>query len=320
MKKKLYTLALVASTLFGAQTISAQEVDITPSKFKFSEMELGACPELINEGFSGANPANSYAPASTTTGYLMQGGAAAFYPAKTPIVASGLSIVNAGELGNVLMIKGKFSKEERGVAAEDKIEGWWNLCFYASNQNYPRNKNVRLSFKIKAVAGQEFNTNDVVKVMVQGFQGAQLAPLQEAVYLNDENWWLFETDFMLSETAGIPPRVKFDFPAGKMDNLAIYISDLRLIQDPTGKPSIEELPNINDTPTSVDNALNDNIKVVAQNGTITVEGHENEAISIYSIAGSIVEQAKESANYYQTSLPKGVYLVKVASKTVKVIL
>lgn len=320
MKKKLYTLALVASALFGAQTITAQDVDITPAKFKFSEMALGACPELIDEGFSTANPPTSYAPANTTTGYLMQGGAAAFYPAETPIVASGLSIVDGGELGNVLMIKGRFSKEERGVAAQAAIQGWWNLCFYTSNVNFPREKNVRLSFKIKAVAGQVFADNDAVKVAVQGFQGATLSAPAEAIYLNDEKWWLYETDFMLSEAAGIPPRVKFDFQAGKIDNLAIYISDLKLIQEPTGTPSIEEQPDINDTPTSVDNALSDNIKVIGQNGTITVEGHENEAISIYSIAGSIVKQAQETANYYETSMPKGVYLVRVANKTVKVIL
>ncbi|MGL5895235.1 MAG: DUF6383 domain-containing protein [Bacteroidales bacterium] len=320
MKKKLYTLALVVSALFGAQTITAQEVDITPAKFKFTEMALGACPELINEGFGGANPPNSYAPASTTTGYLMQGGAPGFYPAQTANIAGALSIVDGGELGNVLMIKGLYSKEERGVAATEKINGWWNLCFYTSNVNFPRNTNVRLSFKIKAVAGQEFAANDAVKVMVQGFQGAGLTVSAEAIYLNDDIWWQYETDFMLSETAGIPPRIKFDFPAGKIDNLALYITDLKLIQNPLGKPDTSEQPDINDTPTSVDNALSDNIKVIGQNGTITVEGHENEAISIYSIAGSTVKQAKETANYYETSMPKGVYLVKVANKTVKVIL
>jgi len=320
MKKRLYTIALVASVLFGTQSINAQDIDITPSKFKFSEMQLGACPELIDEGFGGANPANSYAPANTTTGYLMQGGAAGFYPAETPVVASGLSIVDGGELGNILMIKGRFSKEERGVAAQAAIQGWWNLCFYTSNVNFPREKNVRLSFKIKAVAGQEFGANDAVKVMVQGFQGASLSPSVEAIFLNDENWWLCETDFMLSEAAGIPPRIKFEFQAGKMDNLAIYISDLKLIQEPTGKPNIEELPNINDTPTSTDNALNDNIKVIAQNGKITVEGHENESISIYTVAGTQVVNVAESGNYYEASMPKGVYLVRVANKTVKVIL
>ncbi|MGL4411055.1 MAG: DUF6383 domain-containing protein [Bacteroidales bacterium] len=319
MKKKLYTLALVVSALFGAQTITAQEVDITPAKFKFTEMALGACPELIEGTYSGPNPPNSHAPASTPTGYIMQGSAPAYFDVAPAIIASGMSIVDGGELGNILMFKGRNSKEERGVAASGAIGGFWSLSFYASNQHLPKGKNVRVSFKMKCVAAKEFDPNDVISITVSGFQGATIVGAREAIYLMDKTWYSVETDFIWPDNSGTP-RFKLDIPGWKSDDLAFYISDIRLIENPTGDPNNEELPNINDTPTSTEDALSDNIKVIAQNGTITVEGHENEVISIYSIAGSTVKQAQETANYYETSMPKGVYLVKVANKTVKVIL
>ncbi len=314
MKKNV--LSIVVLLVSALCSLSAQ-TDKTPDKFKFSKLPLGACPNLIEEGYAGANPAANYAAASTTTGYIMQGGAAAYYPASTPVVKSALSVVSGGNLGNILMIKGKDSKETRGVAASDAIPGWWNLCFYVPNNiEYGT---YRFTVKMRIIS-EDASLVDPIKIILQGFAGGGLSAETEAFYLNDQGWWQYEVDTNAPlGAANIPARLKMSFVAGTMDKIAILMQDIKITLNPTGTPQIVQLPD-NDSPNSNISGLSlEKSPVYAQGGNIIVENEAGSPVEIFSVSGALLKSLK-GTDKMEIPMSKGLYLVRMGNETFKVAL
>lgn len=314
MKKKVLSIAVLF--IFVLCSLSAQT--ITPDKFKFSGMPLGACPSLIDEGFSTANPAASYAPASTATGYIMQGGAATFYPASTPIVQSALSIVDGGDLGNILMIKGKDSQESRGVAASEAIPGWWNLCFYVPNNI--EEGTYRFTVKMRIIS-EDASLDSPIKIILQGFAGGALSTEAEAFYLNDQGWWQYEVDTSAPlGTTNLPTRLKMNFVAGTMDKIAILMQDITLTRNPTGSPQIVQLAD-DDTPksTNLSELSLQKLPVYTQDGAIVVENENGSPVEVFSVSGALLKNLN-GADRMEIPMPKGVYLVRMGNETFKVVL
>ena len=140
--KKRFLLASAAALIMAAN-VSAQ-TDITPSRYKFSNQEVGLYQiDYVN---AGANPANAL-PAvveNFNNGFVMLAGAPPIYTgidsdgAKT--VQSGLNIVDlGGTVGKVLCWKGADCTYDKGIAMNSDFTDirWFNLNFYTDPANTP---------------------------------------------------------------------------------------------------------------------------------------------------------------------------------------
>lgn len=315
MKKNFYSfIPYVLTCLFCSASVYAQ-TDVTPSKFKFSNMQAGTTT-IFDEVVSGANPPANYAPAQNNTdGYAVIGGAPAFYPAAGNAIKNNTTIVLHPEMGhNVLMFKGKNSKESLGTVTPATVGGFWSMNFYA-NKNIPAKTNMRVSVIMKCIAETSFGANDAVKLSVTSLSNSILVPDQEAVFLMDNGWWIYETDFMVPETTGCPPRFKFSVDGGKADNLSFYMTDIKLTANPVGLPVIDEYK-----PLSESLAGADAIKVFANDGIVHVSGHDNAEVKIYNVSGSLIFMSEKTEDHFTKALAKGIYMVQVSGKVFKVIL
>ena len=313
MKKNFYSfIPYVMTFLFCGSSLFAQ-TDVTPSKFKFSGMTAGSSV-IFDEVVSGANPPANYAPAqNNTNGYAVIGGAPAFYPTAGNAIKNNTSIVFHPEMGNnVLMFKGKNSQESLGVNNPQAVGGFWSMNFYA-NKTIPAKTNVRVSVIMKCVAESDFGANDAVKLSVTSLSNSILVPDQEAVYFMDNGWWMFETDFMVPETTGCPPRFKFSVDGGKADNVSFYMTDIKLTANPVGDPIIDEYK-----PLSEDMADMDTANIYAYDGHVYVSGHNNASVRIYNISGNMIHAADNTGDHFTKSLAKGFYIVQVGEKVVKI--
>lgn len=313
MKKNFYSfIPYVVTFMFCGSTLFAQ-TDVTPAKFKFSAMSE-ASSTLFDEVVSGANPPANYAPVqNSTNGYVIVGGAPASYPAAGNSIKNNASVVFHPEMGhNVFMFKGKNSKETLGVAQPEAVGGFWSMNFYAT-KNVPAKTNVRMSVIMKCVAESEFGANDAIKLSVTSLANSVLNPDQEAIFLTDEGWWIYETDFMVPETTGCPPRFKFTIQDGKANNLSFYMTDIKLTANPVGTPIIDKYE-----PLSEDLADMNSTSIYASNGELRVSGHDNATIRIYSVSGTLIELIENTGDHFTKSLNKGFYIIQVGKKVSKI--
>ncbi len=139
MKRTLLFTAIMASSLVIAYATN----DITPTRYIFADQPVGKY--TIDATNAGANP-----PAGWTTpldnfdnGYLVfAGGPAVFTGLDAPqpaAIQAGLNIVDmGGELGKVLVLRGKSSAYNVGDPMGDAYAGaWFNMNFYADKVNTP---------------------------------------------------------------------------------------------------------------------------------------------------------------------------------------
>ncbi|MGL5319121.1 MAG: T9SS type A sorting domain-containing protein, partial [Bacteroidales bacterium] len=312
--KNIYSyISCVVMCIFFNTSLYSQ-TDVTPSKFKFSAMQAGTT-SFFDEVVSGANPPANYAPAKNNTeGYAIIGGAPAFFPTAGNAINSNTAIVLHPEMGqNVLMFKGKNSGESLGVVEPATIGGFWSMNFYA-DKSFPAKTNVRVSVVMKCVAESSFGANDAIKLSVTSVANSTLVPDQEAIFLMDEGWWIFETDFMVPELTGCPPRFKFSIDGGKADNISFYMTDIKLTANPVGLPVIDEYKPLSDNLTDIDN-----IKVFAHGDKLHITGHENAKVKIHDTSGALIFMSETTADHFVKSLSKGIYLVQVGGKVFKVI-
>ncbi len=141
MKKIFLLVVATASMMVGG--VSAQ-TDITPSRYKFSNQEIGVYTiDYVNPG---ANPVNAL-PAVVegfNNGFVMLAGAPPVYTgidsdaART--VQSGLNIVDlGGTVGKVLCWKGADCTYDKGIAMNSDFTDirWFNLNFYTDPKTTP---------------------------------------------------------------------------------------------------------------------------------------------------------------------------------------
>lgn len=79
---------------------------------------------------------------------------------------------------------------------------------------------------------------------------------------------------------------------------------------------IKDMVNINETI----KPNNETFKVIAEDGMIKVKSDTQQDIMLYSINGNLLEEVKHSNNATFNGLLKGVYIVKVAGFSKKIIL
>lgn len=314
MKKNVYSLAVITAMLFLTGAAIFAQTNITPAKFKFSEMPAGS-KNIFDESLSGANPPANYVPANKKNGYAIIGGAPAYFPGGGQAIINNMSVVTDPQLGNVLMFKGKNSKETLGVNNPQTVGGFWSMNFYGSNET-PAATNIRVSVIMKCIAETSFGANDAIKLSITSFSNNGLVSEKEAIYLMDEGWWIFETDFMVPETTGCPPRFKFAIDGGKADNIAFYMTDIKLTANPVGTPIIDQY----NPPVSTEKTNSELIRIYANDGRVFIQGQEDAPVNIYTVAGNKIHSAIKTGNNYDVALAKGLYIVEVGKKVVKVVI
>lgn len=141
MKTKHLFFSVLTSGLFVASSF-AQNENITPSKFFFSEKTVGNYKDFVDKSVAGANPANQDADVKTyfaerngfvcvSNGQFANGLTFANdYVAKQDSnIMNAMQIVDlGGEVGKVFMLKGANSTFEAGTAPSTMLAPtWWNL-------------------------------------------------------------------------------------------------------------------------------------------------------------------------------------------------
>lgn len=314
MKKRILHVSTAIVMLAASFSVSAQELDITPAKFRISELPVGNT-SLVEQVYKGQALVADVNPA---TGRISMSFAPPKFDAKEHEgLLPGIQIVNS-EFGKLMMVKGINSTETLGTNATGSVTGWWNLDFWTHKTAYPVNTKVRLCCIVKAVPAKTM-TLDLAYA-----GGVPFVTAKELYIDSDTQWYKTEVDIPGIEdiAAKVPIRIKIAYKdaAGSTNGGAMYIANISLTANPEGEvnPDGEELQ----TPTGLESALaGDDMFLTWDDSNIYVNNAaEGEMISVYSINGSLVKTVKAESAFVEIPMIKGTYVVKAGEKSVVVIL
>ena len=325
MKKRI--LLVSATALMLAANVSAQ--DVTPAKFKFQELSLG---EYMIDGFGkGANPEGivltdpgtvvcGLGPASANAAAFDEEG---FNKMKTAI-ETGTSIVNS-EFGHLLMIKGKDSKETEGNSATESLNTkFWNMAFVGPESTSFKDKKYRATIQMKLVTDMEASETVVLKFAYVTSQNVGINE-REVIYRGDKGWFQAQIEGTIGTTGAT--RCRVSFPGGLMDQSALYIYEVRfeagatteLVNSPNdGTPGMDKPYGA--AAVGLDQLTGNSSFVTWDNTAIYVNNAISQNVEVYNIGGQLVYSAVADKNLMEISMAKGVYVVKVGSKSTKVVL
>ncbi|BEG99439.1 hypothetical protein BSYN_17040 [Bacteroides sedimenti] len=341
MKKKLL-YAFSAFLLSGS--MMAQEVDITPSRYKFSNQPAG--PFTINYVNAGANPPASLAAVvdNFDNGFLMLAGGPAVYtgngcPAQAAVQA-GVNVVDlGGTVGKVLCINGASSKYDNAPKMSTSVAnlGWFNLNFYTDKKTTPINQKIRVRLVFSLYQNVIDQTNSMMKFYCSTYSN-NVNPVNDnnvhvmfrsydfcKRYEDDPNepetdefgnafydptrWMLYEFDTTVPEESGNPTRLKMEIQSSYPTS-AFLFKEISFVTNPTGDPQQRIIKTYTPGLTSAISKIESLPYTINGNNVTFVENTK-----IYTITGALVNNA--GANETIT-LNKGLYIAKTNGKSVKI--
>lgn len=351
MKTKTLLLAIVA-ILFG--TVAYAQVDITPARYLFADQPAGQYKaDAVN---AGANP-----PAGWTTpvdnfnnGYFVLAGGPAVFTSPDAVqpaaIQQGINIVDlGGDVGKVLVMRGKTSKHNVGTPMGEGYAGaWFNLNFYMDKNITPiaENIRVRLVFSIAEntisqtgsalskfyTSNTQNNTSPAVANAPTPFPSAAFQATDELgdplvnddgeAYYDPTKWMVYEFDASIPEASGNPARLKIEITAAA-GNMTLFIKELKFIKNATGDPIVRQMLTLHPALTSIKspNAKNENLNVVINHHLVKLLGVDaGSKVTVCNTLGQI------SKNFTTTSLDEsfelnpGFYIIKAENKTSKIII
>lgn len=315
MKKRI--LLTSAAALLFAATTSVLAQDQTPDKFVFAEKSVGAY--AFDKWGLGANPSTI---SLITPGDVIICAAPAANEDFANAIGSALSIVNS-EFGNILMIKGKDSSETPGIAATGSLNTFWWAVNFVGPQSVT-GSTFRATTQMKLVTA---NTDDT-KVVKFGYVTGQNNGIgeREVVYAGDAGWFQAQIQGTIGSTEAT--RCRINFPGGLMDNSALYIYEIRFEKDPTeplynsdNETGIGMDKPLGTSITGIGDMMNDDQAFVTWgNSHIYINNAANEPVAVYSIGGQLVYKTIADKALVEIPMAKGVYVVKVGTKSTKIVL
>lgn len=341
MKKKLL-YAISALLLSG--NMMAQEVDITPSRYKFANQPVG--PFTINYVNPGANPPAALAAVvdNWNNGFLLLAGGPAVYtgngcPAAVAVQA-GVNVIDlGGTVGKVLCMNGASSKYDKAPKMSSSVAnlGWFNLNFYTDKKTTPvlQKIRVRLVFSLYQNVIDQTNTmmkfycstysNNVnpandnnVHVLFRSYDFCKRyeddpnePELDENgnAYYDPTRWMLYEFDTEVPEESGNPTRLKIEIQ-GTYPTSAFLFKEISFVTNPTGDPQKRIIQTL--TPGTA-SAIS-KVELLPY----TIDGNNvtfAENADVYTISGSLVKSAEANKSI---TLNKGFYIAKTGNKSVKI--
>lgn len=344
MRKKI----LLLSAFFAMGMTGMAQKDITPARYVFADQELGSY--AYDEALPGANTPNSYDKAVDNfhDGYVVinngQFGAGLSEAPNAKYVQSGTSIVDmGGEVGKVLCIKGTNSTFPLGKAAEGTFSiGWWNMSFYTPS-DVPSETPVRFRIVFKIVE----NTPDILNGMLSaraytyaGNPSPQIDTFGSSEFIakweddgspkEDENgnpyyeedlWKAAEFDFEAGTEEGIPMRLTLLFSQqAKLPNTAILIKEIKMTLSPTGDPKTETIRLKSSAVANEKVELENNVTYAVWGNQVEFHGLKaGEKVYVYTVDGKMAKAFIANGSNDFITLSEGIYFVKSATSTLKVL-
>lgn len=319
---------LSAVALMMAANVFAQE-DVTPASFKFKDLSVG--PVQMYWG-TGANPSVAEL---NVAGSIVAGVAPANITTEEAI-SSGLSIVDS-EFGHLLLLKGKDAPASvAGPASTGNLSmGWFNLAFVGPASAEGGN-NYRVTFQMKLASSLAVGAKKInLELVSGGGNNKLLGSKNEVLYTGDTGWWQFQVGAVTGTTDPFRARVGFD--GQMMGESALYLYEITFVKNPEGDfVNTEGTPNSDDSMHGMDKpngaegggsvgigSMEDaNAPFVAwDRHSIYVNNANNgEEVHIYNLVGQLVYSAEATPGFMEIPMASGAYIVKVGTKSTKVVL
>lgn len=338
---------------FAVSSLTAQSIDITPQKFKFSEQPIG---RFIYDGLPDksyeTNAPAKYAPAKTSEGgytYLMGWGN--FYAidgvdkGNTEYMRAMTNIVDlGGEVGKVLCFKGHECGDDLfpyGIKPDASLLNgdieWPAIAFYLGNTidgtPYTK-KNYKARFSITwrlVIPENEYSDeDDAFTLRINDYSintkpftnvGDQLAALSYETEF-ENTWCTQEADFSFyGDEEQVPLLVKFSF--GKFTTRGtLLIKEMKVTLNPEGEPTLLAHQELNMAPTSIKELENiPSYNFFVEENNIVINHLSGEKIAVYNSQGMLIKQIeKASTNEVISIQEKGVYILQIDNKNYKVII
>ena len=320
---------LSAVVLMMAANVFAQEADVTPASFKFKTLPVG--PVQMYWG-SGANPSVAEL---NVAGSIVAGVAPANITTEEAI-SSGLSIVDS-EFGHLLLLKGKDAPASvAGPASTGNLSmGWFNLAFVGPASAEGGN-NYRVTFQMKLASSLAVGAKKInLELVSGGGNNKLLGSKNEVLYTGDTGWWQFQVGAVTGTTD--PFRARVGFEGQMMGQSALYLYEITFVKNPEGDfVNTEGTPNSDDSMHGMDKpngaegggsvgigSMEDaNAPFVAwDRHSIYVNNANNgEEVHIYNLVGQLVYSAEATPGFMEIPMASGAYIVKVGTKSTKVVL
>ena len=319
---------LSAVALMMAANVFAQE-DVTPASFKFKDLPVG--PVQMYWG-TGANPSVAEL---NVAGSIVAGVAPANITTEEAI-SSGLSIVDS-EFGHLLLLKGKDAPTSvAGPASTGNLSmGWFNLAFVGPASAEGGN-NYRVTFQMKLASSLAVGAKKInLELVSGGGNNKLLGSKNEVLYTGATGWWQCQVGAVTGTTDPFRARVGFD--GQMMGQSALYLYKITFVKNPEGDfVNTEGTSNADgsmhgmDKPNGAEGggsvgigSMEDaNAPFVAwDRHSIYVNNANNgEEVYIYNLVGQLVYSAEATPGFMEIPMTSGAYIVKVGTKSTKVVL
>ncbi|MDD4199103.1 MAG: T9SS type A sorting domain-containing protein [Paludibacter sp.] len=352
MKTKILLLSIVM-VLFGA-VVSAQVVDITPSRYVFADQPVGQY--VVDAVNAGANPPIGWAAPSENfnNGYFVLAGGPAVFTSLDAVqpaaIREGINIVDlGGDVGKVLVMRGKTSTYNVGTPMGSGYDGaWFNLNFYMDKNNTPiaENIRVRLVFSVAenviSQTGSALNrfytsnsqnnpspalanapaTFPSANFQATDEQGDPLVNDDGEAYYDPKKWMVYEFDASIPEASGNPARLKMDITA-TAGNMTLFIKEIKFIKNATGDPAVRQMLTLNPTVTSIKrpHAKNEKLNVGIDHHQVKLFSVDaGSKVTVYNATGQISKSFTTTTQDESFNLETGFYIIRVQNKTGKIII
>lgn len=335
MKRRnlLSSVVFCAVTMFSSVSVWAQaDIDVTPDRFKFGpDSEIAVGPFQVDKTYPDWNPPASYAPAKdgNTDGYVLFHGDGS---SDFNLMKSAFNVIDlGGEVGKVLCLAAGADFKDLMPYAVGPDAGWIPhtcMTIYAPAELPVERGTLRFTVTYKAY--QEEPTDEVEFFKFYAKNWSNDNSTQVLCYSGgrkgtegEDEWKTYESEINFDDPAAqFPICCKFEFP--RIAGNVLLIKEMTFTLNPS-EAIIDQ-----DEPVSTDFVMNPSTNISNQNiaeFTYSVSGdvlninglNGNEDITVYSILGSEVVSVKATSTEANIPLAKGVYIVKVASKSFKVL-
>lgn len=351
MKKKNYLISAMA-VLFAVTSVAQ---DVTPSKWKFSEMPVGSASSLfLVEGASGkGNLKYAFRLADNMDGAIVMASAGAastndytqFTDAEKKVFTdfyNACQIIDGGSLGHLFCYQGKNSTatDSRITKATGSFTGA-QMHFFSKNEGMtPGIYRVTVDIRMILNAGQEakvsiYAANSWYDPMhfASGEKNKQFDQVGEDAqmkFYSDYNdiWQTYQFEVSISQVEDhITFPIVFKFGFGKwLEESILLMRDLKIekISEPTfTEPKLVSTyhSDWSDIPSSIDQTYNNNQPIIyAADKSISVLDAKS-TIKVYNITGELINTTEPTSTV--TTIPvsqTGAYIVKVGTIAKKVVL
>ncbi|WP_455584737.1 PA14 domain-containing protein [Bacteroides sp.] len=145
------------------------------------------------------------------------------------------------------------------------------------------------------------------------------SPLAHDEYWNTWGWdkpeWIVDVDLERGKFYKIEVR-HYENEFGSHARFAWYCDEFSTMTEVVPQSQLyTQLPD----PTSVNNMQSESVQVTSKDNGILIKGLNGEPVSVCNMVGSVVYSAQPVVNAVPVNLPAGLYIVKVGTKSTKVL-